>query len=556
MTAVLDLFSCEGGAAIGYEQAGYEVFGVDMHPKYRKRYPGRGFYAGNALTVLEDLIVGKRIEFDTLRGTVSLGLEDFDLIHASPPCQGYTRGNAGKVTNWPRLIPAVRELLRETNKPYVIENVKDAGPEMINPTGLCGCMFDLSTTDTDGETIHLQRLRLFETNFDLAPPRACDHSKHEWVAGAYGGARRDKYEAKYVRKGGYVPRDKNVVAALLGITHDMTWNGLFESLPPAYTKWVGEALPSRPRPLKVGSIFSGVGGLDLAVEQVFGAEVAWVCESEPAPSSVLSKHWPDVPNYGDVREVNWASLPAVDIITGGSPCQDLSTAGKRVGLAENSRSNLWVKMREAVSIIRPRIVVWENVRGALSARATSESDMEHEGGQVGDNLRALGRVLGDLTDLGYDTRWETIRACEAGAPHQRARVFLVAELADSTSAERRGSQQQGVATTRRTATEPRERNRTSSIGSEGDRPLEDYDWGEFEQAIRIWEKALRPAPEAMVRDELNNPRVSPEFVEWMMGFPKGWVTDSALTLDEKLKALGNSVVPQQAVLGLTRIMAD
>lgn len=242
MRAVLDLFSCEGGAAVGYRQAGYEPYGVDMQAKYSKRYPGPGFYSGDALETLRDLIDGKHIEFSTATGSISMRLEDFDLIHASPPCQGYSRGNAGRATNWPRLIPDVRALLRETNKPYVIENVKDAGSEMIDPTALCGCMFDLSTTDTDGETIHLQRLRLFETNFDLRAPRACDHSAHKWVAGAYGGARRDKYEAKYIRKGGYVPREKAVVSALLGIPHEMTWNGLFESLPPAYTRWVGQSL--------------------------------------------------------------------------------------------------------------------------------------------------------------------------------------------------------------------------------------------------------------------------------------------------------------------------
>lgn len=166
----------------------------------------------------------------------------YDAIHASPPCQGYTRGNAGKVTAWPKLIGTVRTALEATGKPYVIENVKDAAWDMREPVTLCGCMFDLSTIDTDGIRIHLQRPRLFETNWGLTAPRACDHSAHEWVAGAYGGARRDKYEAKYVRKGGYVPADKAVVRALLGIDHDMTWNGLFECVPPAYCEWIGTQL--------------------------------------------------------------------------------------------------------------------------------------------------------------------------------------------------------------------------------------------------------------------------------------------------------------------------
>lgn len=222
---LLDLFCCEGGAGVGYDRAGFDVYGIDLDGKFAKRYPFR-FWQNDALDALSEP------DF----------IQQFDAIHASPPCQAYSRGNAGRETSWPRLIAPVRELLIETGLPYVIENVKDAGPEMVDPVGLCGCMFDLSTIDTDSVEIHLQRLRLFETNWGMTAPQACDHSAHEWVAGAYGGARRDKYEAKYVRKGGYVPRDKDVVKRLLGIEHDMTWNGLFECIPPAYSEHIGTQL--------------------------------------------------------------------------------------------------------------------------------------------------------------------------------------------------------------------------------------------------------------------------------------------------------------------------
>lgn len=220
---LLDLFCGEGGAASGYARAGFDVVGVDLLARHLAYYPF------------------ERRHHDALDYLARFGHE-FDAIHASPPCQAYTRGNAGKVTNWPRLIAPVRELLEATGKPYIIENVADAASELHDPVKLCGCMFDLSTIDTDGERIHLQRARLFETNFPLTAPRPCDHSAHEWVAGAYGGARRDKHEAKYVRKGGYVPRDKSVVQRLMGIDHDMTWNGLFEAIPPAYTEHIGRAL--------------------------------------------------------------------------------------------------------------------------------------------------------------------------------------------------------------------------------------------------------------------------------------------------------------------------
>jgi DNA (cytosine-5)-methyltransferase 1 len=110
------------------------------------------------------------------------------------------------------------------------------------PVALCGCMFNLSTIDTDGVRIHLKRERLFETNWGLTAPRPCNHKGIEQWAGAYGGARRDKHEARHVRKGGYVPPDKAVVKALLGVEHDMTWNGLFECIPPAFTEHIGAQL--------------------------------------------------------------------------------------------------------------------------------------------------------------------------------------------------------------------------------------------------------------------------------------------------------------------------
>ena len=187
-------------------------------------------------------------------------------------------------------------------------------------------------------------------------------------------------------------------------------------------------------PLTIGSLFSGYGGLDMAVERVFGAKTAWLVEFDKHPSLVLEHRFPGVPNLGDVTQIDWTEVEPVDIITGGSPCQDLSSAGKRAGMTEGTRSNLWVAMREAIDTIKPRYVVWENVRGALSAKAQSESDLESEGGLLGKNkrghLRALGRVAGDLSDIGYDAEWTTFRASQVGAPHQRERVFLVAWLRD------------------------------------------------------------------------------------------------------------------------------
>ena len=181
--------------------------------------------------------------------------------------------------------------------------------------------------------------------------------------------------------------------------------------------------------LTVGGLFAGYGGIELALSSVLDAHPAWFVEFDKAPSKVLAHHWPDTPNLGDVTKVDWNTVEPVDIITGGSPCQDLSHAGKRAGMTEGTRSNLWVQMREAINVIRPQLVVWENVRGAYSA--TADSALEPCPGCVGGGdgqpaLRALGRVLGDLADLGYDCRWYGLRAADVGAAHGRFRVFIFA----------------------------------------------------------------------------------------------------------------------------------
>lgn len=158
------------------------------------------------------------------------------------------------------------------------------------------------------------------------------------------------------------------------------------------------------------------------------ATPAWFVEFDKHPSAILARHWPDVPNYGDVTAVDWASVEPVDILTGGFPCQDLSHAGKRAGLRPGTRSGLWEHMAYAIDQLRPALVLIENVRGLLSAEA--HSNLERDCWCVGDErepaLRALGAVLGDLADLGYDARWTSVRAADVGAPHGRLRVFILA----------------------------------------------------------------------------------------------------------------------------------
>lgn len=155
----------------------------------------------------------------------------------------------------------------------------------------------------------------------------------------------------------------------------------------------------------VGSLFSGIGGLELGLERAIpGSRTVWQVEQSAFATKVLEKHWPEATRYGDVCSVDAAELEWVDLICGGFPCQDISIAGTGTGLS-GSRSGLW---REYVRIIRgvgPRFVVVENVP-ALT-------------------FRGLGSVLGDLADLGYDARWGVLSAQDVGAPHLRRRIFIV-----------------------------------------------------------------------------------------------------------------------------------
>lgn len=194
--------------------------------------------------------------------------------------------------------------------------------------------------------------------------------------------------------------------------------------------------------LKIGSLFSGYGGLDLGVMEVLDAEVAWHCEWEDAPSAILDAHWPDVPNYRDVSKVDWAAVEPVDILTGGFPCQDVSLAGARRGLKDGTRSGLWSEFAKAIEILKPGLVVIENVRGLLSASA-ADGELEQCAWCMGDesgepSLRALGAVLGSLADIGYDAEWCGLRAADAGAPHGRYRVFITAWPSGDSNADGSG----------------------------------------------------------------------------------------------------------------------
>ncbi|KDA05906.1 hypothetical protein DC31_11485 [Microbacterium sp. CH12i] len=113
--------------------------------------------------------------------------------------------------------------------------------------------------------------------------------------------------------------------------------------------------------LRVGSLFSGYGGLDLAVEEIFNARTIWFSEINEPVARVFSHHWPDAPNLGDITTIDWNATPPVDILCGGFPCQDVSTVGKMAGLKPGTRSGLWAHMATAIDALQPEWVVIENV---------------------------------------------------------------------------------------------------------------------------------------------------------------------------------------------------
>lgn len=354
------------------------------------------------------------------------------------------------------------------------------------------------------------------------------------------------------------------------------------------------AAPSDPVPLRIGSLFSGYGGLDLAVEHVFHAQTIWFSEISPV-QRVFAHHWPDTPNLGDITTINWDQVPPVDILCGGFPCQDVSTVGKMAGLAPGTRSGLWSHMADAVDHLRPEYVVIENVRGLLSAsaiRATPEGepdatpdpatvrDLEPGFWGVGDEparpLRALGAVLGDLADLRYDARWIGLPASLVGAPHPRFRVFVLARAAVPHSARVRrfagrgepGSGASASGNDRALAPDHRpglERaERLASMAERvGDVVVPDrrhlHRWGRYAGAIARWEHITgREAPSPVLLHGTTAPRLAPGFVEWLMGLSLGWITGTELelTANQQMSALGNGVLPLQAIAALRSLRGD
>lgn len=330
----------------------------------------------------------------------------------------------------------------------------------------------------------------------------------------------------------------------------------------------------------IGSLFSGCGGLDMAVQAVIpDTTPAWHSDTHPGAATILAHHWPHTPNLGDITTIDWGN------------------------------------------------VLWENVGGAYSAQA--DSSLEPCPGCVGDRagepvLRALGRVLGDLASLGYDAVWHGLRAAEVGAPHERLRVFvlawdaLAADAGDCGQAARLAGgrspeitaapgNQLAVADPERFGRNtgwgagPGEKAGGRSLAVEAQRmillptpsaadgagghlnrsgersgelllpgvaramgllptPLasdgtKGERWAEYADAIHQWETLTRPAPDPTVLGRTGKPQLAPAFSEWMMGYPAGHVTAvPGVTRTQQLTVIGNAVCPPQGAEALRRLL--
>lgn len=241
--------------------------------------------------------------------------------------------------------------------------------------------------------------------------------------------------------------------------------------------------------MKVLSLFSGVGGFDLGLERA-GMSTVFQCEWDKHATSVLQRHWPDVPRWGDISTLTGTHVlthaPVVDVVAWGSPCQDLSQAGKRAGL-EGSRSGLFHQgiriineLRKATNNVYPRISIWENVYGALNSNRGAD----------------FGIILNEMAEAGALVQeWRVLDAQYFGVPQRRRRVFLVSVFDSSIAANSSGSLlpvSESVCwnpTTRPPAREDASTTPTESLGSDGQWPAGSNERGILRQSISSkWSK--------------------------------------------------------------------
>ena len=268
--------------------------------------------------------------------------------------------------------------------------------------------------------------------------------------------------------------------------------------------------------LTVGSLFSGIGGLDLGLERA-GMRVIWQSEIDPYCCRVLNKHWLEVVNHGDIKQIDWSNIERPDVICGGYPCQPFSQAGKRRG--EQDERHLWPWVRECISELRPRYAILENVRGHLSLGGTT--------------------VIGELASIGYDAEWRVVSAESVGANHRRERIVIVAYPNDT-----RGRASRGRTDGDRQTQEQERRDITQFRAG---RPSADVPNTDTRQDGG-WDGSLQQGA-GTVFSRADNGRGTQEYAGW-----KWWETEPGMgrvangipSRVDRLRGLGNAVVPQVA----------
>lgn len=289
--------------------------------------------------------------------------------------------------------------------------------------------------------------------------------------------------------------------------------------------------------ITVGSLFSGIGGLDLGLERA-GMKVIWQSEIDKYCCKVLKKHWPEVPNHGNIKEINWQKIQRPNIIAGGYPCQPFSQAGKRKGTQDPR--HLWPWVRTAISELRPDYAILENVPGHLTMGGTE--------------------VIGALAEIGYDAEWRVVSAAGLGANHLRKRIIIVAypnsERLHRTQINSTNSQQQTQPELARCSqtmadthgkrfqecesktkslswiSSGREQNDVANTEGSSSRNAESYDL-----RAQIWETTKFGKSDCAARTSSNWWQVEPDV---------GRVADGIPNRVDRLRGLGNAVVPQVA----------
>lgn len=216
--------------------------------------------------------------------------------------------------------------------------------------------------------------------------------------------------------------------------------------------------------IRIGSLFSGIGGFELGVERAIpNSKTVWQVEQNKHCQTVLKKQWPDAKIYDDVCLVEADKVEPVEILLGGFPCQDISIAGKQRGVHNGKKSSLWWQMHRIIRTIRPRIVIMENVANIVRVGGTT--------------------VVASLAEIGYCTEWTIIRASDFGAPHRRARWFGVAYTYSD------GSEEQHVPE----LLDPSSRPGCRDSKNGGIQPRDNY-----------WQTTAHPSPLCRVDDGISN----------------------------------------------------